>query len=157
RRVGRIAAYPAMAVMLFLAYSRIVVGHWFVSTGFFVPENKAIGSPILSAAEIWWGVHTLSGRPLALIGAAGLVMLLVIAVSRARSHAMIPLSLTALAIVPWAAFVKGHPFRIRYMIPLEAVQAVGIGLAAGLIGPLRVPLTVLVIVCAAREIRPLDA
>ena len=29
------------------------------------------------------------------------------------------LSLAATAALPWLAFVEGHPFRIRYMVPLD--------------------------------------
>ena len=32
-----------------------------------------------------------------------------------------------------AAFLEGHPFRIRYMVPLIAAEAVGAGVAAGLV------------------------
>ena len=33
-----------------------------------------------------------------------------------------------MAAIPWTAFVDGHPFRIRYMVPLIAVEAIGAGL-----------------------------
>ena len=32
---------------------------------------------------------------------------------------------------PWLAFVDGHPYRIRYMVPLVVAQAVGVGAAGG--------------------------
>jgi hypothetical protein len=49
---------------------------------------------------------------------------------------LIPLSLFATAALPFYAFVSGHPYRIRYMIPLVAACALFGGLAVGL---LRVP------------------
>ena len=33
--------------------------------------------------------------------------------------------------MPWYAFFEGHPFRVRYMVPLVAGAAVGIGLLIG--------------------------
>jgi hypothetical protein len=59
--------------------------------------------------------------------------------------------------VPWAAFVKGHPFRIRYMVPLVAAEAIGAGAAAGLSKRFRILTTALVLAVAAYELRPFDA
>jgi hypothetical protein len=54
RRVAAIAVYPVLAVIGFAVHSRIVVGQWFTASGFFVPENKALGRPFLALAEIGW-------------------------------------------------------------------------------------------------------
>ena len=51
RRVGRIAVYPSVALIAFAVFSRVVVGQWFVSSDFFVPENKALGLPMAAAAK----------------------------------------------------------------------------------------------------------
>ena len=75
RRIGRIALYPALALIAFAIFSRIVVGRWFVSGDFFVPENKALGDPWLAVKEIAWGVRMLSGPLLVAIGLVGLVAL----------------------------------------------------------------------------------
>ena len=132
RRAGGIARYPAIAVAAFALYSRVVVGEWFTTGGFFVPENKALDRPFLAAAEIWWGAHALSGSLTIALAAVGLCALLVAAaLYRNRAAWLIPLSLLATAAVPWAAFVKGHPFRIRYMVPLIAAEAIGVGIAVG--------------------------
>ena len=158
RRVGLIAVFPAAAVFAFLVFSRIVVGHWFVSEGFFVPENKALGDPRLAAAEIWWGVHRLSGSLTIAVAAVGLVVLLAAAVARSRhASGLVALSLLATAALPWAAFVKGHPFRIRYMVPLLAIEAVGAGVAVGFVRRLGPALAVFVLAAAAYEQRPFDA
>src|SRR5204862_4205123 len=37
--VARIAVYPTIAILAFAVFSRVVVGQWFVSSDFFVPEN----------------------------------------------------------------------------------------------------------------------
>ena len=76
RDVGAIALYPAIAIVGFAVFSRVVVGRWFVSSDFFVPENKAIGDPLLAAAEIGWGARMLSGWLLVALGGAGAAVLL---------------------------------------------------------------------------------
>ena len=78
-------------------------------------------------------------------------------VNRRRADALIALSLAASAALPWAAFLKGHPFRIRYMVPLIAVEAIGIG-AAIAIGRRATPLVALVAALAlATEVRPVSS
>src|SRR5580704_11119578 len=67
---------PAVAIAGFLIFSRVVIGEWFVSSGFFVPENKSLGLPALAAAEIWWGTHMLSGSYVLAAAALGAVLLL---------------------------------------------------------------------------------
>jgi len=159
--IGGLALYPAAAIVGFSIFSRVVVGEWFVSGRFFVPENKAFGLPFMAISEIGWGTRVLSGPLLLGAGLVGLVALAVLGlVSRRRAHAAVVLSLAATMAVPWAAFVKGHPFRIRYMVPLMVVEAVGAGVAAGLLRRVRWAgaLAVLaVFACVAFELDPLDA
>src|SRR5215831_12621446 len=94
RTIARIAAYPTVAILAFSLFSRVVVGRWFVSSDFFVPENKAQGLPIVAVNEIVWGVRELSGRVMIALGVAGCVALLLAGVfSRRRAHALIALSL----------------------------------------------------------------
>jgi hypothetical protein len=158
RRVGTIARGPALAIAGFLIFSRVVIGEWFVSSGFFVPENKSLGLPELAAAEIWWGTHMLSGSYVIAVAALGAVSLLLMgAFSRRRADAMIVLALATTAALPWSAFVKGHPFRIRYMTPLIVVEAIGAGVAAGLIRRARLAAAVAVLAIAAHDLHPLDA
>ncbi|MGE5245411.1 MAG: hypothetical protein ACM3SQ_14385 [Betaproteobacteria bacterium] len=169
RRVGAIAAYPGLAIAGFCAFSRVVIGQWFVASGFFVPENKALGKPILAAAEIWWGTHALSGSVMLALGAAGLAALAARALLRRHATALVALSFAATAAAPWVAFIKGHPFRIRYMVPLVAAEAVGAGVILGLVltavarwrpGPrataLSTAVALLFPVGAAIELKPLD-
>jgi hypothetical protein len=157
RRIGRIALYPALALVAFAIFSRIVVGRWFVSGDFFVPENKALGDPWLAVKEIAWGVRMLSGPLLVAIGLVGLVALGAIgAFSRTRASALVAVSLVAMAAIPWAAFVKGHPYRIRYMVPLVAVEAIGAGAMVGLSRRARVAVAIAVLAAVAYELRPLD-
>ncbi len=139
-------------------FSRVVVGEWFTASGFFVLENKALGRPLLALAEIAWGSHALTGTLTLGIAAIGLCSLVISGlVDRRRADALIALSLVASAALPWAAFLKGHPFRIRYMVPLIAVEAIGIG-AAIAIGRRAAPLVAIVAAVAlATEVRPISS
>src|SRR5262249_24472233 len=56
-----------------------------------------------------------------------------------------------------AAFVRGHPFRIRYMVPIIALEAVGVGAAAGGVKRAALPAVLLVTAALAYETRPLNA
>ena len=112
---------------------------------------------MLSAAEIWYGLYSLSGSAIVAIAAGGAAALLILGVAIARwSPATIALSLGATAAVPWLAFMDGHPFRIRYMVPLIAIQAIGAGAAVGLLPRARLAAVVLLLGMAAYELRPLD-
>jgi hypothetical protein len=158
--VAAVAVYPAIAVCAFAVFSRVVIGAWFVGQDFFVAENKAIGDPMMAAAEIGWGARMLSGTLLVWIGGAGIVAAVLVGlVSRKRADALAVLSLLGMAAIPWTAFLDGHPFRIRYMVPLMAVEAIGAGLAAGFVPGrrLRAACAIALLVVAAYELRPLDA
>jgi hypothetical protein len=159
RDVGAVALYPALAVIAFAIFSRVVVGAWFVGSDFFVPENKAIGDPAMALKEIGWGVQTLSGTALTWLGAIGIAAAVAVGLfSRERAAALTVLALAGMASIPWTAFLDGHPFRIRYMVPLMAAEGIGAGLAAGFIPErrLRVVAAVALMAIAGYELRPLD-
>ena len=160
RDVSAIAVYPAIAVVAFAIFSRVVVGAWFVGSDFFVPENKALGDPMMAAAEIGWGVRVLSGPLLTWLGGAGLALAAGVGLaSRRRADALIALSLLAVAAIPWTAFLEGHPFRIRYMVSLMAIEAIGAGFIAGIVPErrLRAACAIALLALAGYELRPLDA
>lgn len=158
RLAGAIAVYPVVAIISFAIFSRVVVGAWFVSSGFFVPENKSLGLPLLALKEVGWGVRMLSGTWTIWIAAGGVAAMAVAGLASAkRADALIALSLAASAALPWSAFVDGHPFRIRYMVPLIAIEAVGAGFIAGLVRRPRVAAAVAIALVAAYELRPFDA
>jgi hypothetical protein len=158
QRAAAIARYPAIAIAAFALYSRVVIGEWFTTGGFFVPENKAIGQPLLAAAEIWWGAHALGNSPTLAVAAIGLCAMLVAAVfDRRRAAWLIPLSLVAMAALPWTAFLRGHPFRIRYMVPLLAAEAIGIGAAAGMVKRYAPVAALAIAAVLAFTVHPLDS
>jgi len=137
-----------------------VIGEWFVGQDFFVPENKALGDPMMAAAEIGWGARMLSGTLLVWIGGAGVAVAVVVGlISRTRADALAVLALLGMAAIPWTAFLDGHPFRIRYMVPLMAIEAIGAGLAAGFVPErrLRAACAIALLIVAGYELRPLDA
>jgi hypothetical protein len=145
-------------LIAFAIHSRVVGGEWLTMSGFFVPENKAVDRPLMALAEIWWGAHALSGTLTIAIAAIGLCGLIVRStLNTGRADALISLSLVATAALPWAAFVKGHPFRIRYMVPLLAAEAIGVGAAIALARRAAPVAAALVALAFAYEMRPLDA
>jgi len=151
-----LAVYPAAAVVGFSIFSRVVIGEWFVANGFFVPENKALGDLWLAAKEIGWGVERLSRYWLVWAAVCGLG----VAAARAflgRPESLLVFALLTTGATPLAAFYRGHPFRIRYMVPLLAVQAIGVGLVPGVFRRLRIPATVAAAALAIATLRPLDA
>jgi hypothetical protein len=132
--VARLAAWPAAAVLLFLLNSRVTVGVWFVSNGFYVPDSTYEGLVTKSLLAIWWGTHQMSGYVIeatALLTAAFILL--------RRPDALVAVSLLATGALPFYAFVEGHPFRIRYMIPLVAACSLFGGVAVGLLDPRQTP------------------
>jgi hypothetical protein len=163
RAVSRVAVYPVIAVVGFVVFSRVVVGDWFVGSDFFVPENKARGDLWLAIKEIAWGALALSGAPLVWLGGLGLVAAVGLGVRR-RADAILTIALLATAATPVVAFYEGHPFRIRYMVPLIAAEAIGAGVAAGALMHVLPALrrvhaaaAILVIVLAVAPLHPFDA
>jgi len=136
QRGWRLVIWPAVAVAIFLINSRITVGAWFVSDGFYVPDPSYAHKPLRTLMGLWWGTHQLSGY---IVEAAGLLSAAV-ALSRALTRKqdavlLIPIALFTAAAVPFVAFYDGHPYRIRYMVPLVAASAVLAGLGVGLARP----------------------
>ena len=133
-RITRLAFWPASAVALFLLNSRITVGAWFVSDGFYVVDPTYAHQPWRTLIGIWWGTHQLSGyiiETVALVAAAWVAWRAFV-----RGHdssRLIMLALFATAVLPLVAFYDGHPYRIRYMIPTAAACALFGGLGVGIL------------------------
>jgi len=133
RRASRLALWPGMAVVLFLINSRITVGSWFVSGGFFVPDPTYEGKPLRTLIGLWWGTHQLSGYVVEIVALATAVVLGIRALLRRQDASLLlPIALLAGAALPFVAFVDGHPYRIRYMVPLVAGCAALAGIGVGL-------------------------
>ena len=154
-----LALWPAVAIVVFTINSRWVVGEWFVTGGFFVPENvEALGHPAVAWRQIDEGLTRLSGSVLVWAGYAGAgVIAFAFVRSKARASLALLLALVAAAALPMVAYVQGHPFRIRYDLPLVAAAAAlaggGIGVLPRRLQPI---IGVLLVLLTVRQATPLD-
>jgi hypothetical protein len=157
--VARLALWPAIAIVVFSANSRWVVGSWFVSNDFFVPENvEAMGRPLVAWEQLREGLVELAGPWLPRAGYLGAALVTWAWVRSAqRAPLFLLLALVAAAAVPMTAYMQGHPFRIRYDAPLVIASA---ALAAGGIAvlwrPLRPFVAALLLILVVRDAWPLD-
>lgn len=133
RAVARLAVWPATAVALFLVISRLTVGAWFVTGGFYVPDPLYDGRFWRSAAAVWWGTHQLSSYAMEAMALVSLGALTLRARHATHRSDLVVAALCACAALPIYAFYQGHPFRIRYMVPSVAACAVFAGIGVGLI------------------------
>jgi hypothetical protein len=121
-------------VLLFVLNSRVTVGDWFVTGGFYVPDPLYEGNAGRTLLAVWWGTHRLTSylQTVVALTAAAVVLVGVLRRPRLTAH-LVPFALFAAALLPLYAFFEGHPFRIRYMVPLAAAAALSGGLAVGLV------------------------
>jgi hypothetical protein len=155
RRVAGLAAFPAAAGVAFLVQSRLTVGHWFVSDGFYVPDNPDTGRAFKTVGSIWWASHHLNGYGVLLCGVAGAAAVLITGLrSRSRASLLVVLAMAGAAALPWYAFFGGHPFRFRYVVPLVPALAVWAGIGVGLLRRYRVAAAALLIALTLIETRP---
>ncbi len=132
RRAWRLAVWPAAALALFLVNSRITTGAWLVTSGFFVPDPAGQGQLGASLASVWSGAHQLSTRATAIVALGGAVAMLARALLVRRDAVrVVPLALFGAAFLPLYAFYEGHPYRIRYMVPVVMACALFGGVAVG--------------------------
>lgn len=159
RRLAPIAISPAAAILVFSGNSRWVVGGWFVSGDFFVPDNtEALGHPLVAWQQLREGLYTIAGTALTYAGFAGALIAIATFV-RQRSHAsvLLILSLFAAAAIPLTAYVQGHPFRIRYDVPLVIACAAAATTAIALLPRLAQLLaSVALVASVAWQVPPLD-
>jgi len=135
---GESWVWPALAVVVFLINSRITVGAWFVSEGFYVPDPSYAQQPLRTLIGIWWGTHQLSGYVIEIVALVTAAFIVWRALTRKEdAPLLITLALFAAAAVPAVAFYDGHPYRIRYMIPVVAACALSCGLGVGKIWRVR--------------------
>lgn len=159
RGCARLAVFPAAAILLFLINSRWTVGAWMIDTGFFVPENTdALGHPLVAWAQVREGLYRLGGSALVWSAYAGAALALVAFVrTRALASAALVLALAAAAALPCYAYVQGHPFRIRYDVPLVAACAAIAGTGIGLLWfRVRSIVAAVVVTAAMLQAPPLD-
>jgi hypothetical protein len=156
-KVAILASYPAAAIGAFLVLSRVTVGSWLITDGFFDIDHSMYQKPSAVVAAVWLGVRMLNGSVMTAVGTiAALVVLLHIWRTRRSSHLLVVISLAACAALPMYAFWNGHPVRIRYMVPLTMSLAAVTGLGVGLLPRHRTVAAILVVAIALLETPPLS-
>ena len=154
-----LSLWPVVAVVVFTMNSRWVIGSWFVPSDFFVPENvDAIGNPAEAWRQIDEGLRLLSGSWLVWAGYLGAGLLIWQLARRTGHHPLaLLLALGAAAALPMYAYLQGHPFRIRYDLPLVIAAA---AIAAGGIAVVhpwaRIPLAALTVAGAVFQAPPFN-
>ena len=179
--MARLACYPAGAVLFFMGMSFASIGEWFVTGGFYVPDSKLRGQPLVVLEAILEGVAHLGGPRLVLAATISAAVLLVAALTSkqeirrsgvisfqriapellasCKTHPaalVLPLALLASAALPFYAFVSGHPFRIRYEVPLILGCAACIGASVGLARRAAPAVAVILFAAIVVQARPFD-
>jgi len=157
RQLARLARYPAGAVVFFLLMSRITIGEWFVTGGFYVPDPELQGRPTAVWDALVKGWQDLGGTRLVLAAMVASTVLVVGALwKRTQAALVIPLALLAAGALPCYAYWSGHPFRIRYEVPLVVAGAVVIGSAVGLLRRFATIGAAAVLAAVLLQVQPFD-
>jgi hypothetical protein len=134
REIGRLALYPALTVILFMGMSYASTGVWFVTGGFYVPDPKLQGHPYEVWKEIEEGLSSLAGDRFVQATTISIVLIALVGLFRKKSaHLLMSFALIASIALPFYAFVSGHPFRIRYEVPLILGGAVLVGTSVSML------------------------
>jgi hypothetical protein len=156
---ARLAVYPIVSYLWFMAHSRVTVGAWFVTGGFYVPDPAMQGHPLTVTKAVAYGASQLGSYVLlgAAVGAVFLIVRTALSQRQPKPALLVPLALTAVAALPWHAFHQGHPLRIRYMVPTVVAAIVCSGIGIGLLKRNRQRLAAVVLVLAVlATVRPFD-
>ena len=150
---SKLALYAIGTAVFFMGLTFATMGQWFVIGGFYVPDPKLQGQPMAVYEAIRQGLGDLAGPRFVQFAILSFGITLAASLFRRRwSGLILPLALMAAAALPFYAFVSGHPFRIRYEVPLILAGAAAIGSAVSLlhfVAPLvAIPLLALVMVQA---------
>jgi hypothetical protein len=130
REALALAPYLLVAVAAFLLLSKGSTGVWFVTSGFFEPDADTLHRFGPALDLVWRGTAQLGGVPLLIAGLAGTLVALA-ALFRGQVGLALPLALLAAVLLPLYAFFQGHPFRVRYMVPVVVALAALAALAIG--------------------------
>ena len=153
----QLARYPLGAALFFAVLSRVTVGEWFVSGGFFVPDVELQGHPAVVWEKLLEGTRDLGGVWLVRLAVAAVAVLAFTAFRwRQGAALLVPLGLFAAAALPLSAYLSGHPFRMRYQIPLVVACAIPIGLAVGLARRAAPVVALGAVLLVVRDVSPFD-
>lgn len=156
----RAVRWPIVAMLWFFVHSRLTVGEWFVTGGFYVPDPQYLHRPHAVAYALWHGTRVLGSAVLAVAAPIAAVWLALLwARRRIRPAAVIALAWTAVGALPAYAFFQGHPFRVRYMVPLVTAAAVLVPLAIDRLARPRIRTVAAVLLLAGvlSNVRPFDS
>jgi hypothetical protein len=153
----KLAVIPAIGIGWFFVHSRVTVGHWFVTDGFYVIDPRYQGKPLTVTVGVWWGVKSLGSTALA-IGAlvAGAALFAIWCLRRDRHALIVPLAWVGIIALAWYAFFEGHPYRIRYMVPAVAGSSILLGLAVGQLRRWQTPVAAALLALVWLQARPFD-
>jgi len=155
REVAPMAVYPVVTIGVVFLIHRIGAGQWF-ARGAVMADNPALAHPWIAANQILTGVRTLGGTLTTVIGLVGLIGLLARGLfTGPDAVALVALAPVAAAAGPWIASIEGHPQRVRYLVPLLAAQAIGVGAAAARWRQAAPVAAIVVAIIAALEIAPM--
>ncbi len=131
---ARLTIYPVATVLFFLGMSFASTGEWFVTGGFYVPDPKLQGQATEVYRAIREGLVDLAGTRFVTAATYAIPILAIAAFFRRRwSGLLLPMALMASVALPFYAFYSGHPFRIRYEVPLILGGAACIGAAVSML------------------------
>ena len=154
---ARLAALPVVALLWFLVHSKVTVGAWFVTGGFFVPDPTYQGQVVTVSGAVWWGLRSLGSEMLARTAAAAAVAAAIWWWRRQLpATAILCYAWLAVAALPWYAFFQGHPFRIRYMVPLVVAATMMAALAIGRLPRWRALASIALVLGVWSTTRPFD-
>jgi hypothetical protein len=131
---ARLTVYPIATVIFFMGMSFASTGEWFVTGGFYVPDPKLQGQAAEVYRAIRQGSIDLAGTRFVTAATYAIPILAFAALIRRNwSGLVLPIALMASIALPFFAFYSGHPFRIRYEVPLILGGAVCIGAAVSML------------------------
>jgi hypothetical protein len=146
-----------VTVLVFVGMSYASTGQWFVTGGFYVPDPTLEGQPRVVWMAIRHGLGTLASERFVVAAEVSIgVVLLVSVISRTRASYVMALALLASLALPFFAFMSGHPFRIRYEVPLIVGSAVAVGTAVSMLRWLAPLLAIPLIVLIQWQVHPFD-
>jgi hypothetical protein len=154
----RLALYPIGAALGFVLLSRMTVGEWFVTGGFYVPDAELMGQPLVVVEKMIEGITLLGGSVFTRAAILSVVAITVIALwLRDKAALLIPIALAGAAALPFYGYVSGHPFRIRYEVPLILAGSVAIGLTVGQLRRFAPAIALALVLLVVGQTRPLDS
>ena len=155
--ISALACWPMAAIIAFMVLSRLTVGSWIVTGGFFDVDLSTYHRPLVVLEVLWTGFRAVHGNMMTVLGLGALTVVLYSALrSRGAAHLLVVLSLFACVTLPAYAFWNGHPFRSRYLVPPAMALAAITGLGVGLLPRHRALATAIVVLTALIETPPLS-